>query len=194
MEITVNYDNLKEWAKGKLECTAEANNRFQQEVALAKVETVYDLLKTLLYNENFTLEELIYLLPNNFRLQNIPPSILGKERWNVTQDYLEFYDWVRHIPSDQINKEMKIRYFFLTRMVGEYMARKRSNDDWQIQMSPFPAMCKGEETSLAYLAIIDKGKVYNANKVNWHGNNLSQVVFNCGIQYDSRSGRVSIHT
>ena len=61
-------------------------------------------------------------------------------------------------------------------------------------MSPFPAMRDGDETSLAYLAILDKGKEYDANKVNWHGNNLSQVVFNCGINYDSRNGQVSVHT
>ncbi|HUW47903.1 MAG TPA: hypothetical protein VMW36_04070 [Patescibacteria group bacterium] len=194
MEITVNFDNVKEWAKKQLECTAEANNRFQQEASHARVETVLSLMETLLYSKNTAVEELIDILPDGFQLRNIPPSIFGKERWHTTEDYLEFNDWTRHIPTELKSKEMKIRYFFLTRMVGDCVKRQRSNEDWEIQMSPFPAMREGEETSLAYLAIIDKDKKYEADKINWHGNNLSQVVFNCGIHFDSRSGQVSIHT
>ncbi len=45
-----------------------------------------------------------------------------------------------------------------------------------------------------YFCLIDKGLQYDACKINFHGNNLSQVLLNGAIVYDERNGTISTHT
>ncbi|KKM24414.1 hypothetical protein LCGC14_1605360 [marine sediment metagenome] len=64
--------------------------------------------------------------------------------------------------------------------------------DLQFSFGPIDKRPGGQQ--MCYFTLIDKGLPYDALKINFHGNNLSQVLLNGAIVYDETNGTISTHT
>ena len=119
----------------------------------------------------------------------------------ITKNYLTFEEWVGSLQKYvQLTPEQCISacnaYDNLVSSLESYANFANDKEDGkqiQINMYPFTGDDHSNQVISHPNEVLDMSKNIE-DKFNWHGQNTSRWIFACGILFDKRDGRFSMHT
>ena len=151
------------------------------------------LVKIYNMRENDVLSLIIQNLPERFNISYLPLKKLGIHDNVVYGHNIPFYELWETLPeeerTDEVRKKLIDRYFYVLIMASRFF--KEPTDGKKFRFMPFMKPSQTSIQHIAYFSVEDTNR-NREEKYNWHGNNISQVIFNGAIVVSK--GLVSMHT